>query len=120
MRIIRAAALAATVLIVSSCSKLRSMGGGASATPQASGAPVTGSTEDGEEVHHVLTGPASTRSGKDQGWHVQPLKCSVDERILDMCGDSPIRPAHSSTYVPSFQTPHPPVWRPLPQPGKHH
>ena len=119
MRIIRAAALAATVLIVSSCSKLRSMGGGASATPQASRAPVTGSNEDGEKVH-VLTGPAPTRPGKDQGWHVQPLKCSVDERILDMCGDSPIRPAHSSTYVPSFQTPHPPVWRPLPQPRKLH
>jgi hypothetical protein len=98
----RAAALAATVLIVSSCSKLRAIAGG-SAAPQASQTRMTG-YEDGQEVH-ILPGPLPTHAGSGQGWHVQPLKCSVDEKLLGMCGSSTFPPPRSSTYVPSYATP---------------
>ena len=113
----RTAALVVSVLVVASCSKLRGMAGGGSATPQASQKPMTG-YEDGQEVH-VQTGPLPSHGGGDQTWHVQPLKCSVDERVLGMCGDSPVRPSHSSTYVPSYQSPPPPAWKPTPS-HKHH
>jgi hypothetical protein len=104
MRIAHAAALVVTVLFVSSCHKLRSMAGGGQSASQPSTTPRTG-YEDGQEIH-VLPGPLSTHhTGSDQGWHVQPFKCSVDEKLLGMCGDAPARPAHGSSYVPSFATP---------------
>jgi hypothetical protein len=103
MTIARAAVLAAMVLIVSSCSKLRSMAGGSQSSPQAAQTRITG-YEDGQEIH-VLPGPPLTHAGSDQGWHVQPPKCSVDERLLGMCGSSPLPSSHGSTYVPSYATP---------------
>jgi hypothetical protein len=107
MTIARTATLAASVLMIASCSKLRGAG---QATPQA---PQT-AYEDGEEVH-VLTGPLPTPSGKDQTWHVQPYKCGFEEKMLGMCGDSP-HAVRTPAYVPTFQTPAPPRWKPTPAP----
>jgi hypothetical protein len=103
MTMARAVTLAAVVLFVSSCSKLRAIAGGGQASQQTSQTPITGYT-DGQQVH-VLPGPLPTHAGSNQGWHVQPLKCSVDEKLLGMCGSPPSPTNRSSSYVPSFSMP---------------
>jgi hypothetical protein len=105
-RAVKAAALMATVLISMSCRRLRALAGDPSAQQQqATPTKITGYT-DGQEVN-VNPGPPPTpgHAGGDQGWHVQPLKCGVEDRLLGMCGAPSSSSSHSSTYVPSYATP---------------
>ena len=90
---------------LSSCRKLRALAGDPSAQQQATPTKITGYT-DGRKVN-VNPGPPPTPShaGANQGWHVQPLKCGVDARLLGMCGDLSSSSSRSSTYVPSYATP---------------
>jgi len=95
------------ICILSSCHKLRALAGDPSAQQdqQATPTKITG-FENGQEIN-VNPGPPPTPShaGADQGWHVQPLKCGVEERMLGMCGNAPLSTNRSSTYTPSYATP---------------
>jgi hypothetical protein len=113
MTIARAATLAASVLMIASCSKLRGVAGTGSAAPQASQTSMT--VYEGGEAVHVLTGPLPSRSGKDQTWHAQPYRCGFEEKLLGMCGDSP-HAVRTPAYVPTFHIPAPPRWKPSPAP----
>jgi hypothetical protein len=111
-RAISVLCLLSVVSVVSSCRKLRALAGDPSAqqtTPPPTR--IQGYGEDGQEVN-ITPGPPPTpgRAGASQGWHITPLKCSADEKLLGMCGSSPISPSHSSTYVPSYATPQVPMF----------
>ncbi len=93
------------VSVLSSCHKLKAMAGGGQASSQPAPTKISGYT-DGQEVN-VNPGPPPTPShaGASQGWHVQPLKCGVEDRLLGMCGEPSSSSSRGSTYVPSYTTP---------------
>lgn len=103
----RVTSLLCIVPLLSSCHKLRALAGDPSAqqtTPPPTR--IQGYDQDGQEVN-ITPGPPSTPATRSQGWHVTPLKCSADEKLLGMCGGSPLPSGHSSTYVPNYSTPQP-------------
>jgi hypothetical protein len=104
-RVLSVISVLSVVSVLSSCHKLQALAGGGQASSQPAPTKITG-YEDGQEVN-VNPGPPSTPShaGGDQGWHVQPLKCGVEDRLLGMCGNPSSSSSHSSVYVPSYATP---------------
>jgi hypothetical protein len=104
-KVLSVIAVLSVVSVLSSCHKLQALAGGGQATSQPAPTKITG-YEDGQEVN-VNPGPPPTPShaGGDQGWHVQPLRCGVEEKMLGMCGGSSSPSTHGSAYVPSYATP---------------
>jgi hypothetical protein len=97
MRIARAAAMAVTVLLVSSCSKIEHMANGG-------GVQVDTSSEHGGGHG----GSAPPRHAK--GPPLTPYRCDDTERLLSMCGERPAPTPHTnaSTWFndrPDFGTP---------------
>jgi hypothetical protein len=93
----RAAILAVSVLLVSSCSKLEGLAGG------------TGESETQSTPHPVGGGPGPSRTTVRPP-PVLSEKCTATERSFSMCVDQPTRMPHFSASAwfrdrPDFSTP---------------